>query len=64
MAVFGGPKIETEGIVTKFDVANNRSFKGEPMVNFVPMNSSGRYNNPSFSGTIVNTGQTFKGAPI
>ena len=34
------------------------------MVNFVPMNSSGRYNNPSFSGTIVNTGQTFKGAPI
>jgi hypothetical protein len=64
MAVFGGPKIEREGMVTKFDVSNDKSFRGQPTTNFVPMNSASRYNNPGFSGTVVNTGQTFKGAPI
>ena len=51
-------------MVTKFDVSNDKSFRGQPTTNFVPINSAGRQNNPSFSGTVVNTGQTFKGAPI
>lgn len=64
MAIFSGPKIELDGLVTKFDVANSKSFQGTPTTNFAPMNSAFRYNNPGFSGTIVNTGETFKGAPI
>jgi hypothetical protein len=66
MATAGGPNIETDGLVLKLDTANIKSFRGEPTTNTIAFPSAGanRYNNPGFSGTIVNTGETFRGSPI
>jgi hypothetical protein len=64
--IAGGPNIVRDDIVLWLDGADNQSFRGEPTTNTVvfPGASAGRYNNPGFSGTIVNTGQTFMGSPI
>jgi hypothetical protein len=66
MSAIGGPNVVEDGLVLALDAANIKSFRGDPTTNTIvfPGAGAGRYNNPSFSGTIINTGQTFKGSPI
>lgn len=66
MAIQGGPKINRDGLVLWVDAASPRSFRGEPVVNLINTSSLSitRYNNPGFSGSLVTTNQTFKGAPV
>jgi hypothetical protein len=66
MSSIGGPNTVNSDLLLSYDISNIKSFRGEPTVNAVPFPSGGvaRYNNPGFSGTIVNTGQTYKGSPI
>lgn len=66
MASKGGPDVKTGGLVLSFDAASEKSFKGEPAVNTVPYPNTGvsRYNNTGFSGTVTDTGLTYKGSPI
>ena len=66
MASESGPFIVKDGLVMSLDAGNERSFRGEPTTNTVtyPNTGANRYNNPGFSGGIVNTGQTFLGSPV
>jgi hypothetical protein len=66
MSVFGGPKVTTDSLSLALDPFSNKSFPGEPTNNYLnaATASISRYNNPGFSGTAENTGQTFQGCPI
>jgi hypothetical protein len=66
MATSGGPNLVKSGLVLSYDAANIKSFRGDPTTNTISFSSPGvaRYNNPSFSGAITNTGLTYKGSPI
>lgn len=66
MSAIGGPNIVEDGLVLALDAANVKSFRGEPTTNTVVFPGAGaaRYNNPGFSGSIINTGETFMGSPI
>jgi len=67
MAVTGGPDISTDNLQLYFDMENRlKSWRGKPTTNFVNALTTAisRYNNPGFSGTVVNTGDTFRGFPI
>jgi hypothetical protein len=67
MSAYSGPEISNDGLVFAYDMGNSqKSWIGRPTTNFVnaittPIN---RYNNPGFSGSVFNTGETFKGMPI
>jgi hypothetical protein len=56
----------TSGLTLYYDVVDIDSFRGEPTINTINYNSTGagRYNNPSFSGSLVNTNTYYKGSPI
>lgn len=66
MATSGGPNIIKDGLILNLDGSNIKSFRGEPTTNTI--NYTGispiRYNNTGFNGTLINTGQTYKGSPI
>jgi hypothetical protein len=67
MSVYSGPEISEDGLVFAYDMANSqKSWIGRPTTNFVNAISTpiSRYNNPGFSGSVFNTGETFKGMPI
>jgi hypothetical protein len=66
MATNYSPKKITNGLELVLDAANEKSFKGVPTTNTVLFPSAGaaRYNNPGFSGNIIDTGQTFMGSRI
>jgi hypothetical protein len=67
MALAHSPKIVTNGLVFAYDMGNpQKSWIGRPTTNFVNASSVAinRYNNPGFSGTVFNTGETYKGMPI
>jgi hypothetical protein len=57
----------TKNLVFAYDMGNTlKSWKGKPTTNTINAltTSISRYNNPGFSGSVFNTGQTFKGMPI
>jgi hypothetical protein len=57
----------TDKLVFYYDINNRKkSWIGKPTTNTVNALTAGigRYNNPGFSGGVVNTGQTFNGFPI
>jgi hypothetical protein len=67
MALSHSPTISTNGLVFYYDMNNQKkSWIGRPTTNFVNAISTSinRYNNPGFSGSVFNTGQTFRGMPI
>jgi hypothetical protein len=66
MSVSRGPSVVKNGLILYLDAANEKSFRGESTTNTVQFPGAGatRYNNPGFSGTITNTGETFMGSPI
>jgi hypothetical protein len=67
MSVYSGPEIANDGLVFAYDMGNTeKSWKGRPTTNSINAATAGlgRYNNPGFSGTVTNTGQTYKGMPI
>jgi hypothetical protein len=67
MALAHSPKVVTDGLVFAYDMGNaQKSWIGRPTTNFINAStvSIGRYNNPGFSGTVFNTGETYKGMPI
>lgn len=66
MATESSPFIPRDGLLLYLDAASRYSFRGEPTTNTVnhPSASANRYNNPGFSGGIVDTGDTFLGSKI
>jgi hypothetical protein len=67
MGLTHNPKIVTNGLVFSYDVRNTKkSWIGRPTTNLLSATTVGinRYNNPGFSGSNINTGQTYKGMPI
>jgi hypothetical protein len=67
MAVFSGPEIVNNGLVFHYDMGNiKKSWIGRPTTNTINTTTTAinRYNNPGFSGTVSNTGLTYRGAPI
>jgi hypothetical protein len=67
MSVYSGPEISNDGLVFAYDMGNSqKSWIGRPTTNFVNAITTpiSRYNNPGFSGSVFNTGETFKGMPI
>lgn len=66
MATFYNSRAVTDGLILSLDAANRKSFSGEPATNIINYSSVGaeRYNNPGFSGNIITTNMTFKGAPV
>jgi len=67
MSVASGPEINNDGLVFAYDMGNpQKSWIGRPTTNSVNAATTvlNRYNNPGFSGTVTNTGQTYKGMPI
>lgn len=67
MSLSLSPKVVTDGLVFYYDINNSKkSWIGRPTTNTVNALTTGigRYNNPGFSGTVVNTGQTYRGCPI
>jgi hypothetical protein len=67
MSAYSGPEIPNDGLVFAYDMGNpQKSWIGRPTTNSVNAATTvlSRYNNPGFSGTVTNTGQTYKGMPI
>jgi hypothetical protein len=67
MSVYSGPEITNDELIFSYDMGNpQKSWIGRPTTNFINAATAGlsRYNNPGFSGTVTNTGQTYKGMPI
>jgi hypothetical protein len=67
MALNHSPQTVTNGLVFYYDMGNpQKSWIGRPTTNFVNAASVSinRYNNPGFSGSVFNTGETFKGMPV
>jgi hypothetical protein len=66
MSSIGGPNLIKDGLVLNLDSANSKSFRGEQTTNTINYTSvsPARYNNPGFSGTIIDTGNKFLDSPI
>jgi hypothetical protein len=67
MSTHSGPDISNDGLVFAYDMGNpQKSWIGRPTTNSVNAATTvlSRYNNPGFSGTVTNNGQTYKGMTI